>query len=249
MNEIEAALGPVHARSAEKYTPTRLAASIGAAVILVASVGFWSATPAMAKCNTTGRGNNGVTYFDGWYRSPATTVGGVYSTILTYSPWVYSGSVVASWVMLNNDGLNWAQVGWWELSGNVRNTFVQWTTSPGHASTKTWAPKSIGSYYKYTTLYNNTPGKFTFQVADSTIDTETASFTPNEAQVFGEIHTLGSQMPGAVQDHETFGSTNVDIGGWQAFNGTDYNSSSTYFGATHVSSTVFHIWDKTCTGF
>lgn len=218
-----------------------------AAMEALCAVGLYAlmAAPVLAKCQP-GRTNNGTVYWDGWYRSSSGTVGGVYSDILNYSPWVEPNNEVMAWTMLNNGGSNWAQVGWWEYAGGTRSTFVQWTTSPGHWSTKFWTPQSVGSYSYYTTLYGNTPGDFTFEVNGSTIDKETASFTPNDAQNYGEIHTLADQMPGGYNANEVFKATNVYIGGWQSFSGTSTNSSSTYFGESNVSSTQRNIWDWAC---
>jgi len=223
--------------------------SVGAAVLLALSSYFALAvvgtTPALAKCQPN-RTNNGQTYWDGWLRG-AGTVGGIYSSILNYSPWVQPGSQVTAWTMLNNGGSWWAQVGWWESPYGVRYTFVQWTPSAGQFQTHFWTPaQPVGQSTYYTTLWNYTPGKFTFQVASSTIDTETAAFTPNDGQAFGEINTLASQMPGALYAPEDFSNTNWWVSGWSAFNGSPYDSSTTYFNIAKYSSTHLQIGDKAC---
>lgn len=222
--------------------------SAALAVATVAALPSLTPSAALAKCNP-GRTNDGNHYWLGWYRSPSSTPGGVYSSILNYSPWVYSGSAVRGWTMLNNGGSNWAQVDWWEYAGGTRYTFVQWTTSPNNWQTKFWNPQSTGSYTYYSTLYNNTPGDFTFQVAGSTIDQETASYTQNEAEIDGEIDTLADQMPGGYNSnaHEVFSDSNIYLNAaWQAFSGTVTNSNSTYFGNSNTSSTYDMAWDKAC---
>ena len=221
---------------------TKIVIATSSVVVLAAGT-VCAASPALAKCQP-GRSNNGSVYFDGWVRSGS--VGGVYSDMLNYSPWVQPNNQVLAWTMLNNGTSNWAQVGWWEYAGGTRYTFVQWTTSPNRWQTKFWNPQSTGAYTYYTTLYNNQPGKFSFQVSGSTIDAENASFTPNQAQNLGEIQTLADQMPGGYNNNEVFKSTNVYIGGWQAFSGSNYNSNGSYFGLNSVSSTQRNIWDWAC---
>jgi hypothetical protein len=152
-----------------------------AAVVVLACVA--SLTPALAgtaaaKCQP-GRVNNGSAYFAGWSRN-SSTVGGVYSLILNYSPWVQPNSQVTAWTMLtlSNNNTKWAQVGWWEEAGGVRHTFTQYTDN------STWhtlflSPKAVGTSTYYTTLYDAGTHKFTFQVAGSTVQTVTAVFAPN----------------------------------------------------------------------
>lgn len=115
--------------------------------------------------------------------------------------------------MLNNGGLNWAQVGWWESPYGHRYTFVQWTPTVGRAQTHFYSSLPEGQSSYYTVLYNNTPGQFTFQAGGNTVDRESASFTPNGAQEFGEINTLASQMPGAFYAPEDFSNTEL-VGVW-----------------------------------
>ncbi len=222
--------------------PRRVIGLLGTLAVLV-STGIVSAAPASASCQP-GRANNGVDYHDGWVRA-ATGIGGVYSTILNYVPWVQPGSEVSAWTMLNNTTANWAQVGWWEYSGGTRHTFVQWSISPGVERTKWFTPEPDGTYTTYTTLYGNTAGDFTFEFG-STKDLETASFTPNDAQNEGEVGTLADQMPGGYDTSEVFKGTEAYIGGWQAFSGNVVNQDSIDFGNTTASSTETIIWDWAC---
>lgn len=220
-----------------------------------------TATPALAKCqpyyNGSPRSDDNQYHFDGWYRSPGVTVGGIYSSILNYSPWVQpNGSgenhFVAAWTMLDHASscstCDYAQVGWFENPGGARYTFTQWTHD-NTFSENDFSPQSVGSYTYYTTLYNNTPGKFTFQVAGSTIDTETAAFTPNEGEIYGEENTLASQMPGGYNSnaHEVFSDANIYLNGaYQAFSGTADPGNTTYFGNSKTSSQYDMVWDKAC---
>ncbi len=90
------------------------------AVCILLSTVAGQPSPAAAKCNP-GRPDGGqyVAYTAGWRRRPATTVGGVYSNVLNYSPWVYPSGrdwpQTTGWVMVQQtSGTNWAQVGWME---------------------------------------------------------------------------------------------------------------------------------------
>ena len=108
--------------TAGRRVPILLVASLAAAAIVL--LGGATAKQASAKCQPH-RADDGLSYFDSWYRALGYTVGGVYSDILNYSPWVQPGSTVTGWVMLTSSNSTWAQVGWWEDSGGTRHTFVQ----------------------------------------------------------------------------------------------------------------------------
>lgn len=202
-------------------------------------------------CNPR-RANDFLTFrFDGWYRDPGTTVGGVYSDIYNYSPWVYyisaQASAVAAWTMvdLSSNANTWAQVGWVEFPLGKRYVFTQ-TNNNGNLITHYFSPKPINSQAYYTTLYNNTPGHFSYQVSGSTIEVDPAGFTPNEGQNFGETHSFADQMPGGYNQNEYFNDTHIYYsGGWHNFSGTVADSSSAY-GYSHPSSTEMLIWDKAC---
>jgi hypothetical protein len=213
-------------------------------VITMGTVAVMSgASAANAKCRT-GRANDGNYYWDGWDRGSGQ---GVYSQIYNYSPWVSTSNGVVAWTMVDigENQQHWAQVGWLESTGGVRYTFVEWTNS-GYYYTKLFNPQPVGSFSYYTTLWNNTPGKFTFQVNSSTIDKENADFTPDDSQISGEIKSLIDQMPGARQNNENFDDSHVYIGGWQNFNGSTFNTNTTYFGNYRVDSNDDDIWDNAC---
>lgn len=225
----------------------KIRASLFALAMVASSVPAFFLWPAAAsgKCQP-GRSNNGATYFAGWTRNNAGAPGGVYSNILNYSPWVQPNSVVVGWSMLNRGTTQWAQVGWLEYAGGTRKTFVQWTTSPGVTQTKYFNPQPTGQSTYYTVLYNNTPGKFTFQVNNSTITTETATFSPDSAQISGETKTLASQMPGGVYSGEVFGDSHIYLGSWSNFSGSNFVTNTTYHGIGGSGGLQRNTWDWAC---
>jgi hypothetical protein len=199
-------------------------------------------------CNP-GRTNDFRTFrFDGWERSPGTTVGGVYSDIYNYSPWVYyitsTTSYVSAWSLVD-DGYHYAQVGWIEEPHGARYVFTE-TFDRNGDNVRYFSPEPINSQSYYTVLFNNTPGEFTFEVNGSVIDVSTAQFTPNDGQNYGETHSLADQMPGGYNQNEYFSNTHIWYSGaWHNFSGTPHNDSS-HYGDSKPSSTEMLIWDWAC---
>lgn len=219
-----------------------------AASALMLAVVFGFPAEVLAKCQP-GRTNNGTTYFDGWTRYVGSTVGGVYSYIKNYSPWVQPGSMVVAWTMLHvyTQQRDYAQVGWLEYSGGTRYTFTAYDNGSGQIM-HLFAPYATNQYTYYTTLYGNVPGKFTFQANGTTLENVPAGFVPNEGQVYGEIKTLASQMPGGYASVERFDDTWIYYSGaWRAFNGS-HSPPSSYFGNNVSSTTAIQIWDNACQG-
>jgi hypothetical protein len=187
--------------------------------------------------------------WDGWHRNPGGTVGGVYSDIYNYSPWVYyinpSNSYVSSWVMVTN-GDFYAQVGWIEMPRGARDVFTE-TFDHNGDDVRYFSPKPINSQSYYTVLFNNTPGEFTYEVNNSVIDASTASFTPNEGFVSAETHTKSDQMAGGYNQNEYFNDTHMYYsGGWHNFSGTVENDLPSDYGDSVPSGTQLLIWDRAC---
>ena len=194
--------------------------------------------------------NNGQVYFAGWERTPGGNVGGGYSNILNYSSWVQPGSRTVAWVGLSKDPstAEWAQVGWHEYPGDVRNTFVQWTVGPGQYITPHLpAAEPVNAYTYYTVLWNYEPGKFTFYAAGRRLEGVNASFTPNQGENFGEIKTLASQMPGGYSNPEYFSDTHVwYANAWRNFDGSVFITHFGYHSAVRIGTTDLGIHDKAC---
>lgn len=193
-------------------------------------------------------------YFDGWVNHPKSggTVGGTYASIDNENPYVYQVSgksdIVTAWTMINVGGVEeYAQIGWLEWQSGGRNTFDEWTHD-GTFTQHTFPPEPQDQYTTYTVLYGYQPGDFTFQLADKTIDTAAADFTPNEGQQYGELWTKASQMPGSTTGHEDFNDSHIYYGGiWQGFDGTQDNGGHPqWFGNSYENSESLDIWDVDC---
>lgn len=204
-------------------------------------------------CNPNRTNDYRTFRFDGWYRTPGGAVGGVYSNIWNYSPFVYpissTASYVVAWTMLTNSNPNdWAQVGWFENPYGVRYTFIQTYDGSGSPNTEFFAPEATNTYTTYTMLYGNTPGGFTYEWAGN-VRQSFATFVPNQGQIFGETHTLADQMPGGYSNpyyYENFYNSHIYYsGGWRAYSGTVTDYSSDY-GYQVDSSYNMDIWDKAC---
>jgi hypothetical protein len=216
-------------------------------VSTIAAIGPATSVPVLAKCDP-GRADDGRYYFDGWYKTPGGTVGGVGSNIVNYSPWVHvTDDSVSAWTMTANGSL-YAQVGWLEFPGSVRYTFTEYTTSDHNWHRKYFGAYPLGASTRYTTLYGNTAGYFTFLVNGGQIDKEPAQFVPNNGQNYGEIHTYDDQMPGGYNLHETFRNTQIYYSGaWHAFQGTGYTSAAPFHYSTNDSGQYnLDIWDGAC---
>ncbi len=222
--------------------------SLALALVLALSVVAISPSLAVAKCQP-GRANNGQSYFAGGNRIQ-TNIKGVTSQILNYSPWVQPGSEVSAWVMLtlSSDHRWWSQIGWYEEANDNRHTFTQYTDSPNHWWTDFWwPPEPVNTYTTYKVAISGT--SFIFYVNGVIKKSAFAAFTPNEAQDFGELHTLASQMPGAALNLEWFKSMQIlSAGTWSNFSPTVWTTNNTYFTATWVNSAAIYIRDKACTG-
>lgn len=178
----------------------------------------------------------------GWWRYPSgQTVGGVYSAILNYSPWVEpvgrSGTATTAWVMADRPNTtNWAQFGWWEEPYDPgaglyarRYLFAQWTIAGIYNyPVKIVRPNPdphLNTLRYYTVLYNYVPGKFTFQYNGQTQNIDPrADFVPTRGATAGEIDTLASQMPGGTADPMWMADSHIWYGNaWRDFNGVYYD--------------------------
>lgn len=227
--------------------------------VLAAGSGWNAISPRAAHaCPTPSRSATAGYYFDGWSQfGDGSAVGGVYSQIENVSVDLQAGGgPTTAWVMLSNGpGDKWAQVGWLKNSSGNRYTMMQVRNSASDITTRDSAdaPQPVGSYPYYTALYNNTPGKFTFQVAGANWPwsgyTVNAGFTPTTALIFGETQNLNSQMPGTTSDSAGFYDGHYyHYGYWTEFAGTAYTILyPSYFAKDGpYYNTTYYIWDKGC---
>ena len=250
------------------YRKRRMALVAASLVGLVASL-LVPASTALASgggdgCNPN-RTNNFLTrYFAGAdSMNTSGAPGGVYASIKSYSPFVAGtgqGAPVsdgsAEYVMLDGaDG--YLQIGWIEFSGSVRNTFYEYTQGSNFTNQYSTA-FPINSTHRYTILYQ--PGNsqpFVVEVDGGPYAYLPKYFTPGDAQIFAEIHTAASQMPGGTADNHVL-PTAGSSSSWQNFDGTTatYTGSGTNpapswvkmspaSGTTGVN--TWRTWDTACT--
>jgi hypothetical protein len=206
--------------------------------------------PAAIAC-IPGRSNDGRTYFDGWYRTassvPGGTMGDVHESIYELSPYV-AGDVSAAWVMLDNmtSPPGYVQVGWIKYQAGDRHAFDEWTDSSGNWTRSLGAAFGVGGFTPYEVLWNGTAQRLQTYAGGALFGSHVRYFTIREAENFGEIHTLASQMPGTTNQHEQLTNAYVQnlSGSQYDFSGTvsnDYN-----FGAASGGSRRQDIWDPLC---
>jgi hypothetical protein len=230
-------------------------------------------------CNP-GRATNSVFYWIGATSQKASAeVGGLYANIRTYSPFVAgpnqgapSNDSVSEWVMLDPGDLGnpniteWAQIGWVEFPGGVRNTFIQTADGNNNLHTDFFAPSAINSTQTYGVLYQ--PGvQFPFTITEngSNLVSFSLSWVPSSADILAELHTQASQVPGGTADPsgQVAQVTNAHVwqnagsGGWQNFDGeTLWTWSPTsaprpsFIGLAPLGTngnTSWRTWDKACT--
>lgn len=249
---------PIRRQSRQGFAARAMRASFALALLASAALPALQAGLASAKCDP-GRANSAGNWHAGWTRSPGTTVGGVYSQILNYSPWVWptydslgGTNLSTSWTMLTSTTSGvWAQIGWFEAASGTRGTIIQYKRYAG-SSPDTWTYTSnqpaVGNYTYYTTLYDPGSGKFSFKVDNSTYRQETVTFVPDRADVSAETTSPSVQMPGSTAENEAFFDTSIYYSGsWSTFSGSVVVTNSGW----HATSgpwygTLLYTRDKAC---
>ncbi len=215
---------------------TSLIATIVATVWLAAAP-----LPVTASCNP-GRPNVDFAGYAGT-QGAVSGVRDISSSIREYVPYVTSGSQVTQWVMLNNGGTKWAQVGWWQ-DVTTHYTFEQHTDNSGHWYTNWW-PKNSNGYNGYEVSFNSTTHVFGFYRNGSILTSSTQQWNPSSYQLYGETHRKSDQMPGGTNNHSVFmyAKYNYTVN----VTTTAGVNNSTYYGASKVGAGNYEIWDKACT--
>lgn len=240
--------------------PRRILLLLPAAMALAAALSLGSRDAVEASCNP-GRVDDNQTYSAGWFQifTGQYGVGGVYSSIREYDPYVGSGPITENWstawsMLTIPDHTRWAQIGWLKKPPNFRYLFTQTTKSDGTIIMMLLndTPPPIGAYTYYTVLYGNyAPGWITYQVNGVDRHYIYTGWTPLEGQTAGEITSLASQLPGGRLSPEYFKDTHMYYGGgWHDLDGipTFFGpGASGYFGSVKQSSLQLKVWDKACT--
>src|SRR3990172_2336976 len=228
-----------------------LAVAVVLAVTATAAVGLTTERETVeAKCPPSlvdpDRIDDGDTYHDGRFRHPATAPTGVSSYILNYSPWVWFDSAVVAWPMLNRGVTKWGQIGWLEWEGDERATFVQYTPVDMFqgAVTAYFPARSLGVSSEYKVLKRG--NAFQFYADGISYGAGAVNWTPDSAQLGGEIKTFSSQMPGGSTSgySEWFSLSRIELGvdAWYDFGGASFPGINWAFGIQRLSSSQFRIW-------
>jgi hypothetical protein len=190
---------------------------------------------AVYGCNPGRRNNYLHYYWDGADRNTGGTAAGVYASISNYAPRVSppSNNDVSEWVMLDQRPSSdlYIQIGWIDFSGGRRYTFDEYSFGPNTFHDNYYPAYPVNSMPRYTVVYQ--PGhnhRFLTEVNGRTYDVITKLFAPNDAQIFAEIHTRSSQIPGGSRDRGRSANWVRDAHilrlskGWRNFNGATFTT-------------------------
>ncbi len=152
-------------------------------------------------------------------------------------------------MLMNWTTSHYAQVGWFNDTPHGWNTFVEYydPNEPGNVFELWFGTEygSPGAEPLYRVTYSN--GAFQYFINTTEVWSDTAYFTPNGGQIFGEIHSLADQMPGGVNDPEDFNNSEIRYGTtWDPYNGTKLNYSSSYFNIAEYSNEHLQVGDRYC---
>ncbi|HEX4062493.1 MAG TPA: hypothetical protein VHY58_15870 [Streptosporangiaceae bacterium] len=222
-------------------------------------------------CNPNRSNNYLHYYFDGAdSQNVGGTPGGVYASIRNYSPFVAgpnqgapSNDDVSEWVMLDVQPASddkYVQIGWIERPGGLRNTFVEWSFGPGKFYDDYYSPYAINSTQSYAVYFQPTENlMYGVAVNGNLVQRVADTDRPNDAQIYAEIHTQASQVPGGTADPSgkvaqvsaahvwpTAGSSK----GWQNFDGVTGAAGASWLGIAPGAGTSgvnsWRTWDKAC---
>ena len=240
---------------------TRVSILILVSVALTAAGLVWSSTnarrvtalcdpgpPAQALSAWVGQGR---------YSAPYDYTGGVYADMDSYDPFAYSA--VQTFVQLvyeANPQSIWMKAGWAKTGGaytGPRRVFREyWLPSTGYRIEYYQSVASVPSAY-YTVLYHRYDSNPRWQVNTQFAGTDFGAwlnwgpYLPTLAQISGQTEDRQAQMPGGFQRVMNVTDASYYVNGsWQAFAGSAFNSNSSIYGQSTVSSRFFEIWDRRC---
>lgn len=188
-------------------------------------------------------------WFAGTAATPSTWPKGVEADVLEYDPYISTQGVgVSAWVMLNNGGSLWAQVGWWkQASGRI--VFSQWTPYVGKWLQDNHLARPVGSTTSYKMTFVLTTHHFYFWENGSQIDNIGVNgWQPAGYEIFGEVHNRLDQMPGGRTSHMVFNNTYQqpnNVSSWSSLT-SPAQPNDAYYGAVRSSSIRYEIWDQAC---
>ena len=188
--------------------------------------------PAQASCDPHASDAPG-NWFAYALRTGYSNIDGVRASLLEYRPFIpwepFATRATSAWVMLSRTGYpQFAQVGWLEWRGGVRNVFVQDWNGSGYPRFD-FSKNPDWTYGEYQVLYTGT--QFVFYNRGSRLHTATAALNPDKGEMATETHNQLNQMPGdyGARSFMAFNAMNKRVGGlWSAYSaniiGTSDNS-------------------------
>jgi hypothetical protein len=149
-------------------------------------------------------------------------------------------------MITSSDRASYAQLGWLERASNVRHTFKEYLQGSTYVH-RELDPFPLGQadVYQVDTL---TPGQVKYYVdGNPYFASDSLGFTPLGGQIYGEIFTKASQMPGGYNSAEIFSNDHIYYSGiWNPFAGQNFNGGSSIFQNIRDSDYQTRIWDWAC---
>jgi hypothetical protein len=225
---------------------TRAGLALSAALIVAALLPVAvDQRTAMASCNP-GRTNNVATYWVGTGRSATMT--GVRGTLENYVPYAPSFPISGAWVQLvHSSADSWVKAGWAKKNNSNPEYYLAVKYSTGVVNTYSYNVLS-GSQADYSITWQlGAMSAYINQAHYATFNTSGTS--PDLAQASGEIGTASNQMPGGSSSAWRLTMTGLQVrqGSWTSFSGVGFNSNSSWFGLSGLSTTSIEMWDWACT--
>jgi hypothetical protein len=175
------------------------------------------------------------------------------SSILEYDPYYtgYNSTGTNASVLLvrQTPTLQWAQLGWIKskIDGGVirREVFLEFWIDAAHNYFQFWAAKPLGTATWYEIVYSAST-TYDFYVGGTYYSTKIGIQAPQEYQMIGETHDLVDQMPGAVNQHVYFDSSQYYAGGWVNVTSPIIADTSAPYGASNPWTGRYEMWDGSC---
>jgi hypothetical protein len=199
--------------------------------------------------------NDGSHYFDGTRH--VETLAGAQAYIARYEPRVCDES--SAWAMVQNNtagtGKELAQVGWIRGTGfgdNYVHYFYEFGTSPSNLNPPVIlgvVPGAHSLQLDKFSVFETSPGTFTFNINTHSKDTESLDWTPNEGDWLAEAVSESDQTAGDTVNHVNFitPSRLGSVGGtWHQETPAAsyaYNTNPHGSGYWYVGGSEFDLWD------
>lgn len=218
---------------------------VAAVVVALSALNLVLPTAALASCEPPRAQLDGAN-FVGTQKTPGGVPKAVETQIEEYSPYTEVNTSTA-WNMLTNF-VGYAQVGTWKGQFPGRWAFAQWTVAVGQPpDTEFFSPGAIGTTPNYQTIYNQANNKYIFERNNVVLWQATSNFVPTNVQIYGELHDMADQMPGAVNNTVSLKEAHYTMGaGWLNIGTAAHNTDPGNFGVNKINNEFYTIWDRDC---